>query len=74
VAVTALSPSGALCAAARAVLRGDVSPVAEGILEPRIAGESSRDDAAFAGVPSDWCSKGFARRDGLVAAGRPIPV
>jgi hypothetical protein len=47
--VTALSQSGVLGVAATIVLYGNARPVIEGILEPRITGKSSRDDAALAG-------------------------
>jgi hypothetical protein len=53
VAVTALSQSRVLRAAATIVLHGEPCPVVEGIPEPRITGESSRDDTAFAGTPGD---------------------
>ena len=46
VAVTAQAQSGVLGAAARIVLRSNACPVVERILEPRITGEPSRDDAA----------------------------
>jgi hypothetical protein len=35
------------------VLHGDACPVVEDILAPRIAGESSCDDAALTGAPGD---------------------
>jgi hypothetical protein len=53
VAVTTLSQSSVLGAAARIVLSGDARPMVEGIPEPRITGESSRDDTAFAGALGD---------------------
>jgi hypothetical protein len=37
------------------VLRGDASPVVEGIPEARITGESSRDDTALTGSLGDRC-------------------
>ena len=45
--------SGILGAAARIVLHGNACPVVESVLEPRIAGEPSRDDAALAGTLGD---------------------
>jgi hypothetical protein len=50
---TALSQSRALRATATIVLRGDASPVVEGIPEARITGESSRDDTALTGSLGD---------------------
>jgi hypothetical protein len=51
VAVTAEAQSGVLGAAARIVLHGYACPVVQSVLEPRITGEPSRDDAALAGAP-----------------------
>jgi hypothetical protein len=56
VAVAALAQSGVLAAAATTVLHGNARPVVEGILEPRITGEPSRDDAALAGALGHRCS------------------
>jgi hypothetical protein len=56
VAVTALSQSRVLRAAATIVLRSDARPVVEGIPEPRITGKSSRDDTALTGSLGDRCS------------------
>jgi hypothetical protein len=53
VAMTAEAQGGVLGAAARVVLRGNACPVVEGIPEPRITGEPSRDDAALAGPLGD---------------------
>ena len=53
VAVTALSQSRVLRAAATIVLHSDACPVVEGIPEPRITGESSRDETALAGAVGD---------------------
>jgi hypothetical protein len=47
VAVAAQAQSGVLGAAARIVLHGNACPVVESVLEPRITGEPSRDDAAL---------------------------
>jgi hypothetical protein len=44
------------------VLHGDARPVIEGILEPRITGKSSRDDAALAGALGDGCSATRVRK------------
>jgi len=56
VAVTAEAQSGVLGTAARIVLRGNACPVIESIVEPRITGEPSRDDAALAGALGDRSS------------------
>jgi hypothetical protein len=56
VAVTAQAQSGVLGAAARIVLRSNACPVVESVLEPRITGAPSRDDAALAGTLGDGSS------------------
>jgi hypothetical protein len=57
VAVTALSQGRVLRAAATIVPHGDARPVVEGVPEPRITGESSRNDTALSGTLGDRCGR-----------------
>jgi hypothetical protein len=75
VAATVLSQSRIVRAVATTVATCDACPVVEGILEPRITGDSSREDTALAGAPGERRSKkGSAWRDSLIAGGLPIPL
>jgi hypothetical protein len=73
-AMTALSQSGALGGPATVVLHGDAHPVIEGILEPRITGKSSRDDAALAGALGDGCSATKGPQGAIVSSLEGLPT
>jgi hypothetical protein len=69
VTVTAEAQSGVLGAAARIALHSNACRVVESVLEPRITGEPSRDDAALARALDDRSSATKRRRDSLAATG-----
>ena len=73
VAVTAEAQSGVLGATARIVLYGNACPVVESILEPRIAGEPSRDDAALSGTLGDRSSATKSPQGVIVSSPEGFP-
>jgi hypothetical protein len=73
VAVTAQAQSGALGAAARIVLHGNACPVIESVLEPRITGEPSRDDAALSGTLGDRSSATKSPQGVIVSSPEGFP-
>ena len=72
-AVTAEAQSGVLGAAARIVLHGNASQVVEGILEPRITRETSRDDAALSGTLGDRSSATKSPQGAIVSSLEGFP-